>query len=498
MKEIKFKSTAFACLLAASGFLAGCSSEDTPVYESNNYDNPPVPVSVSVSGDDWERDETSTRAGASAVEKVLVPLENGYCLSATLEPAAGVQTRAATPLTAGIRYRVIAYRQGDVSASGYVGHADYVVGGTAPDFWLPVDCTYTFVCYSYGTTSALPAFSSSAVSLSVSPDQDVLYYKSDVAITASNSSFSIAFTHVFSQLTVVAASNGDNITSCSAALSPGYSATLPLSTGVAAASGTSSPRSVSWSSPNGVSVSSAPSVVFTNAETVTLTFSSITIGSTTLTDKSVTFTGNTMSVNTQYTLTVTFKKAPGIVIPGISVYWAKSNLRSPDGGVTFSFQDNPYDYSGVWDGGDYFCWNTLNPLSLTSSNTTAAYDPATDPCRQVAPAGTWRMPTQTECEALVASGCVWGSYGGKNGYFFGTTTVPAEANKPNYLFLPAAGNREYGSATMFNVGVHGNYWSATRYGTTEAYRLYFYSTFVNGTQSNYRNLGYTVRCVSDQ
>jgi|GEM_PF-2024121 len=503
MKKLKYfdypvlNGLSLFAVFTASVFFASCGSDASDENVVNDYSNDPVAVHVTV-GESWnDPGDVATRSDVAF--GVTVPLDHQWNMVATLKPDKSVQTRAATPLTAGICYRVIAYRQGDVSASGYVNHADYVAGGTAPDFWLPVDCTYTFVCYSYGTTSVLPAFSSSAVSLSVSPDHDVLYYKSDVAITASNSSFSIPFTHVFSQLTVVAASNGDNITSCNAVLSPGYSATLPLSTGVAAASGASSPRPVSWSSPNGASVSSAPSVVFTNAETVTLTFSSITIGSTTLTNKSVTFTGKSMSVNTQYTLTVTFKKALGIVIPGIDVYWARTNLRSLDGGVTFSFYPNQYDYSGVWTGGDYFCWNTLNPLSLTSSNETAAYDPATDPCRQVAPAGTWRMPTQTEFEDLIASGSVLGSYGGKDGWFFGTTTVPAAADKPNYLFLPAAGYRDDndGSTTVFDAGTCGSYWSGTPYGTTHGYFLSLYDTEVI-TIMYTRNYGHTVRCVSDQ
>lgn len=498
MKKNKFNYLVALSLFLASGFLFGCGSDDTAVYEANNYNNPSVPVSISVSGADWFSDESSTRSGSSSIETVIVPMDNGYSLCATLEPAAESQTRA-TAVVAGVRYRVVAYRNGVVSAANYVNHADYEVGGASGQLLLPVNCTYTLVCYSYGSAAALPAFDKNSTDIAVTSSNDMLYCKKDITVTDVNTSFSILFSHLFSKVTVIADASVDgyNVTACTGSLSPNYSATASLVDG-SLVKGTSAAKSLGWSSLGTPVVTSDAAVVYTAGETVTLTFATLSIGTTPVTNllnKSITFTGKTMEAGKSYTLRATFKQR-GIVVPGINVYWAKGNLRSLDSGATFSFYPNQYDYSGVWDGGDYFCWNTLNPLSLTSSNSTATYNSATDPCRKVAPAGTWRTPTNAELTALRASS-VWGTYGGKNGRFFGTTTVPAEADKSKYVFMPAAGYRYNGSTTMIAVGTLGDYWSATPSGTTSAYSLAFSSASAD-TYNHLRTHGFTVRCVSDK
>ena len=500
MKKNKFNYLVALSLFLASGFLFGCGSDDTAVYEANNYNNPSVPVSISVSGADWFSDESITRSGSSSIETVIVPMDNGYSLCATLEPAVESQTRA-TAVVAGVRYRVVAYRNGVVSAANYVNHADYEVGGASGQLLLPVNCTYTLVCYSYGSAAALPAFDKNSTDIAVTSSNDMLYCKKDITVTDVNTSFSILFSHLFSKVTVIADASVDgyNVTACTGSLSPNYSATASLVDG-SLVKGTSAAKSLGWSSLGTPVVTSDAAVVYTAGETVTLTFATLSIATspvTNLTNKSITFTGKTMAQGKAYTLRVGFKQPPGIVVPGINLYWAKGNLRSLDSGATFSFYPNQYDYSGVWNGGDYFCWNTLNPSSLTPSNSAATYDPATDPCTKVAPAGTWRTPTKAEQNALIAAGSAWGQYNGINGRFFGTTTVPAEADKSKYVFMPAAGFRNSGSTTMITVGTNGYSWSATPYGTTDAYYLYFYSTYAS-TISNYRYYGFPVRCVSDK
>lgn len=500
MKKNKFNYLVALSLFLASGFLFGCGSDDTAVYEANNYNNPSVPVSISVSGADWFSDESSTRSGSSSIETVIVPMDNGYSLCATLEPAVESQTRA-TAVAAGVRYRVVAYRNGVVSAANYVNHADYEVGGASGQLLLPVNCTYTLVCYSYGSAAALPAFDKNSTDIAVTSSNDMLYCKKDITVTDVNTSFSILFFHLFSKVTVIADASVDgyNVTACTGSLSPNYSATASLVDG-SLVKGTSAAKSLGWSSLGTPVVTSDAAVVYTAGETVTLTFATLSIGTTPVTNllnESITFTGKTMKAGKSYTLRVTFKQAPGIVVPDINVYWAKGNVRSLDFGDTFSFYPNQYDYSGVWNGGDYFCWNTLNPSSLTSSNTTATYDPATDPCTKVAPAGTWRTPTKAEQDALIDAGSAWGKYNGINGRFFGTTTVPADTDKSKYVFMPAAGYRNYGSTTMGSVGTNGKYWSATPDGTTNAYSLNFYSANADAG-INGRFNGFTVRCVSDK
>src|SRR5574344_124259 len=484
MKKNKFNYLVALSLFLASGFLFGCGSDDTAVYEANNYNNPSVPVSITVSGDDWASDESITRSGSSSIEKVIVPMDNGYSLCATLEPAAESQTRA-TAVVAGVRYRVVAYRNGVVSAANYVNHADYEVGGASGQLLLPVNCTYTLVCYSYGSAAALPAFDKNSTDIAVTSSNDMLYCKKDITVTDVNTSFSILFSHLFSKVTVIADASVDgyNVTACTGSLSPNYSATASLVAG-SLVKGTSAAKSLGWSSLGTPVVTSDAAVVYTAGETVTFTIAKTIFASVPVSgvgNKSVTFTGKTMEPGKSYVIRLSFVQ---------KVVWAMTNLRSLDSGVTFSFYPNAYDYSGVWNGGDYFCWNTLDPLSLTRSNSTATYDPATDPCRQVAPAGSWRLPTKAEQEALIAIGSVWGTYGGKNGRFFGTTTVPAEADKSKYVFMPAAGRRYTGRTTMDYVGTTGYYWSATPRDTNDAYYLAFGSTFAYTNHNYYRNNGF--------
>src|SRR5574344_1338528 len=320
MKKNKFNYLVALSLFLASGFLFGCGSDDTAVYEANNYNNPSVPVSITVSGADWFSDESSTRSGSSSIETVIVPMDNGYSLCATLEPAARAQTRA-TPVAAGIRYRVVAYKQNDISAAGYMSHADYVVGAAAPKFWLPINCTYTLVCYSYNSTATLPAFNKNSTTIAVNPANDVMYYKKDITVTDVNTSFSILFSHLFSKVTVIADASVDgyNVTACTGSLSPNYSATASLVNG-SLVKGTSAAKSLGWSSLGTPVVTSDAAVVYTAGETVTCTIAKTIFASVPVSgvgNKSVTVTGKTMEPGKSYVIRLSFVQ---------KVVWAMTNL----------------------------------------------------------------------------------------------------------------------------------------------------------------------------
>lgn len=189
---------------------------------------------------------------------------------------------------------------------------------------------------------------------------------------------------------------------------------------------------------------------------------------------------------------------------GLPFYVAKGNLiatKQADGTLSYAFAKEQGYYSGEADGGDYFCWNTIDPF--TFGVTQSSWEDARDPCRQVAD-GTWRTPTDAELQALIDAGNVWGANiytmkdgTTKNGRYFGTTTVPAEADQDKYVFLPAAGGRDsYGYS---NAGAYSYYWSATLDAsyTDYAYYLRFYSSYCG--VSNYdRNHGFSVRCVRNK
>lgn len=63
---------------------------------------------------------------------------------------------AGDQIGAGIKFRIIAYRQDDNS---YQAYQDYIVGEQAQPLMLDSGETYTIIAYSYGSTSALPGIS---------------------------------------------------------------------------------------------------------------------------------------------------------------------------------------------------------------------------------------------------------------------------------------------------------------------------------------------------
>lgn len=196
------------------------------------------------------------------------------------------------------------------------------------------------------------------------------------------------------------------------------------------------------------------------------------------------------------TLTYTSDDAPKI-LDGVllnELFWARGNLIYSNG--IYSFASTQEYCSGVWNGGDYFCWNTLDPIVTSSTNATDSYDASTDPCTKVAPAGTWRTPTYNESWDLVnRGGSVWATKNGKNGRYFGTTTTPASGAENNYLFLPAAGFRL--GNWLYSDGNYGHYWSPTTVRDDDASGFTF-SIFSATAYGGGQNLGYSIRCVSPQ
>lgn len=465
-----------------------CTSENTP----DNYNNPTVPVTVTLSGTFWNA-EQSSNGGVSASKTVKVPVGNNS-LTATLEPSPGTQTRA-TALTTGVRYRIVAYAANDISATGYVNHADYVVGGTTPSFLLPVNCSYTFVCYSYGTTTVLPNFDKNSTTMAANPETaDLMYCKKNVTVTKLEKSFSVVFSHLFSKVTVIVEGSGKNITACSGYLTPSYQATVSLVDG-SLVKGSSVTGTVNWPSLGTTTVTSNPILVNTNAEEVSLTLSSITLGSKTLTNQSIAFTGKTMESGKNYTLRVIFKYKPSgaIEVTGSSVYWAPGNLIYSPG--KFQFASTQDYYSGKVYGNDYWCWNYLscNPYEYprTDYDYNSDYDSRLDPCTIVAPAGTWRMPTQDEFKTFLSLDHVHVFI---NNIYIGISYgTDQETNiiDNRFVFLPPAGMR-HSSGYMVDVGSKFAYWTATR---ITGYQQVYFANEVVGNFAG-RDYGMSIRCVS--
>lgn len=202
-----------------------------------------------------------------------------------------------------------------------------------------------------------------------------------------------------------------------------------------------------------------------------------------------------------------------IEVNGLGFVVAKGNLVATQADGTYAFAEEQGYYSGVsgqaydLSGGDYFCWNTLDPSRFNV--TQSSWDDSRDPCRQIG-AGQWHTPTQDQLKELGELNTVWGTYEMKDGTkkygrYYGTATAPAtKEDQDKYVFLPAAGNRDYGSkGTIADEGSSGvgYYWSSTPAASDadRALKLYFSSNGVgDGVGMFGRYNGCPVRCVRDK
>lgn len=108
--------------------------------------------------------------------------------------------------------------------------------------------------------------------------------------------------------------------------------------------------------------------------------------------------------------------------------------------------------------------------------------------------GVWRMPSKAEQDELLSK-CIWTweNLNGVNGY-----KVSSKTNS-NYIFLPAAGCREF--LNLYCIGVYGGYWSSSLYidSNNNAYYLYFDQSGVDQhgvyTTDYRRYQGWSIRAV---
>ena len=191
--------------------------------------------------------------------------------------------------------------------------------------------------------------------------------------------------------------------------------------------------------------------------------------------------GNEISFNTP-------KEEPDnpdwVLINGVK--WATRNVGA----------SSPEDFGGYYQwnttdflfGSDYWNSNYWNSTSWLSAN-----DPS--------PAG-FRVPTQAELQSLLNTDKVNCSFTTLNG-IYGLKFIDKAGGMS--IFLPAAGQRYSGNGTMYYVGSHCFYWSATYsedYGEgAGAYELYFgstlYGTYGPWIDWDSQSMGFSIRPVAN-
>ena len=170
-----------------------------------------------------------------------------------------------------------------------------------------------------------------------------------------------------------------------------------------------------------------------------------------------------------------------------NLYWAKGNLCHNSVAGTYTFATSQESYDATSAGGYFFCRNTLN-----SQITTAADDG--DPCSKIIPVGSWRTPTTDEYNKLLTAGSVMATRNSKDGVYFGTTVIPSDEMKNNYLFLPFSGLRGSQNTGISGSGASGSYW--TRDATLNY--LNINTTLPVVTLAANKHYGMNIRCVSEQ
>lgn len=337
-------------------------------------------------------------------------------------PTGQVTTRW-TNLDDGITFRVIAYKcasPANITTANYAGYGDYKLSGitvqATKNLVLPIG-TYTFVCYSYGNSTAIPAFNNSTTSVSATNGQNFMTcVKPNITINITGSKYTlsnIVFIHQCVQYRILAKAQSGrmhNITACSAILTlPANSATYKFTDQSFTTNAIAGSINVTWTNPKAMAVYSDYIYVLPqSARNITIKFNAITIGGKIFTNKNITPTV-TINANGTYTSTVSFSTTEGYIVGG--AMWANGNLIYSGG--TYSFHSTTMGCSKANKATDYFVFNNPYP---SNPELVSTWSDSRDPCRKVFPINTWKTPTVQNYESLLKAGVVVGTdrttYGG--------------------------------------------------------------------------------------
>lgn len=493
--------------------LNSCSQDDYNSFgmgeSSYTYTGELIPVTIGNVGIDYFGSGAVTRSGETKVmSSYREPLDDEYDLVTEVESV----PESEQPVTRGnlgntVRFRILAYKNNAVSTANYVGQADYYINGTGGIPALVNESkalslfpgTYKFVCYSFNTNSLATLDGTSATTIPVTNGQDFLSCVLDnVNVNhGEGGQFTlpiIKFRRLCSQIQIIVNSvNGENITACSARVQ-GLSGNQEYSIGNTElpTAGTGGTADVSWSSlPASIANSNYQCVLPNSSRTITISLT-FTIGGTVYSNKTITLTNRAFAVGTNYKVTVRAKKNY-VIINGFNYKVALGNVGKI--GSIYRFGVSQGENSNNWNGGWFFNWGTADPLNYTVANTSYKEDV----CKKVG--SQWRTPNKAEMTALVKCPRVWGMYrdpstGNINGIYIGTSTVPTDERRDNYVFLPSTGYRRAGKTTVASTGITCEYWTSTP--DNAAVYLELDSKSYTIKTEGMSNNGLHIRCIANK
>lgn len=428
----------------------------------------------------------------------------------------------AETMPSGRRYRVLIYDNNDV----YQGTID-ATSGTQLTTPFPVfqRTTYKWYAYSYNTTTQVPVPSSTS-SPTVAATQgmtDLLYAAGTITTVAGSNKIDIEFERKLAVIKVRLDARGmfspiNSVTGTYSTATTGAvrgAGVLNLKTGAYQSTTASSSSSLTWvneSTATGDSVKMA--YIYTTGTSpingITIALSNIQLKLDNNQNTTRTFTNRNFAFTTAFTptlgnrYTVNISLLESAVTVG-NIQWARANLyhRSADNGYRFRQQSSNI-YNTATDpatSGEYWNWRAATPGPSVATN-------VTDPCAFVFPAGTWRMPTNTELQTLsnVTTNRSWGTTDNPLVRYVAWTNGANNEYGINWTSWISFGYRNQNANTITGYTAGSNYngywWSSTPGTTTTAnyFRVQYTGTSsgtIAASLTMARNIGMNIRCVRD-
>ncbi|HFK5527943.1 TPA: FISUMP domain-containing protein [Elizabethkingia anophelis] len=505
----------------------------------------PASVKINLQGSDYNDGEMSKTAGINGINSTTVQTEeisfnnnNDYKLVATLTPESSSNPRVKTgitvinPLPDGIRYNVAVFDNN----GNYVTERTYSTGSESS---MPAitglngGSTYTFIVYSIGTQTGLPAITfadpgnktlATATVNNVSGDNDLMYFSKTMTLTGNNTNYlDVVLQHKYSQITVSldATSTSYNITAISGVTIAPHTgnASIQLSNGNTATTGTIVSRNITFSSPNSNIITATPVLVNANNTTNgTFSIGSITMTTTVgnsgaqMSQQNLSFNNLKIARGVKYNLKLTFEPNDGYLThQGYSaakingMIWMRHNL-----GATLSADP---DIPSQDINGNYYQWGRSRVVATATTsadpitgwdNTTIPSDNAwnsnkeqipvktsTDPC----PTG-WRVPTGKEYSALYNNTTKTdiGTSSESSTNFSRASVLTSKHDSNVKLTFLASGYRDEANGALFQRGLNSHYWNNVPDTSNQAWHARINAiTFYSANRSR----ATPVRCIAE-
>ncbi|MCT4142437.1 hypothetical protein HZP65_17025 [Elizabethkingia anophelis] len=512
----------------------------------------PASVKINLQGSDYNDGGTSKTAGIDGINSAAVQTEeisfnnnNDYKLVATLSPETSSNPRGkagitgTNPLPNGIRYNVAVFD----SNGNYVTERTYFTGSEAS---MPAitglngGSTYTFVVYSIGTTTGLPAITfadpgnktlATATVNNVSGDNDLMYFSKTMTLTGNNTNYlDVILQHKYSQITTTLDSSPTlwySIVDSSvsgAVLSPhNTSATLQLSNGNVIGSGTTT-RTLTFPASSGTSTTMTASPVMIN--TPAITNGVFTLGSVKLTSfggtaavsvihQNITLNSLKITPGVKYNLNLsfvpndqylTFRGYPAVKINGViymrhnlgANYASDPDVLSPNiVGNYYQWGRNTVVATAATGTGPISGWDNSTIPPVTSWNTGTRIDPVKNTVNDPCPSG-WRVGSRNEHGILV--NIPYTNIGNPSNTSPGSAGLVfvSRFNPDVKITFPFTGFRDgnNGSYVYGTTRLEGQYWpSDSNWLGSYTTAGMAYVSFSTGSTIQFR--GMPVRCVAE-